>query len=577
MKRARACWSPLSFGGRAWRPVAGARLAATLLALPLLAGATHRSAEPAHSEASSLDAVLRGHVETLSSPAFGGRRPGTEGETQTLHYLVRQWFGMGLESGTNLPGSPWFAPVDLIARAPVLSRASFMRGRHHLVSEEGEVFVYTSGLRNLVEGAPVLFVGHGTIPARTELAGRVALVLDTPASPAAGMAGGTAAGRGGRQGWFWRRKSAGDAAEAVPPSHAQVVGRLLDAGAMAVITVLDGERTLADVAARRRKAGYSLAGERVDNEIEAFVTPELADRLLGGSAAAPGAALAAWTHEADQDDFVPRVTGASVTLEATSTQTRVRTHNLIGRIPGRHPEAGAVVLMAHWDHFGVCDGQGRICSGAVDNASGLAAITEVARQIVGAGPQHQLDRDVYVVATTGEELGLLGAQAFAENPPLPLDRIVAAFNVDSTGLVPPGGPVAIVGRGMTGIDGEVARVLAGMRRRLVPEEDEGGAETGPNAYVRRQDSWALIQHDVPAMMVSNSYADPVRLGAFMAGAYHTPADTPDKVDYAGLADDVRINTELVRDFADLRRYPGHAGRDGAGRDGDKRHEQPQNP
>jgi hypothetical protein len=168
------------------------------------------------------------------------------------------------------------------------------------------------------------------------------------------------------------------------------------------------------------------------------------------------------------------------------------------------------------------------------------------------------------VATTGEELGLLGAQAFAENPPLPLDRIVAAFNVDSTGLVPPGGPVAIVGRGMTGIDGEVARVLAGMRRRLVPEgEDaEGTGPNAPNAYVRRQDSWALIQHDVPAMMVSNSYADPVRLGAFMAGAYHTPADTPDKVDYAGLADDVRINAELVRDFADLRRYPGHAGRDG---------------
>jgi hypothetical protein len=66
-----------------------------------------------------------------------------------------------------------------------------------------------------------------------------------------------------------------------------VVGRLLDAGAMAVITVLDGERTLADVAARRRKAGYSLAGERVDNEIEAFVTPELADRLLGAARRRP--------------------------------------------------------------------------------------------------------------------------------------------------------------------------------------------------------------------------------------------------------------------------------------------------
>jgi hypothetical protein len=144
-------------------------------------------------------------------------------------------------------------------------------------------------------------------------------------------------------------------------------------------------------------------------------------------------------------------------------------------------------------------------------------------------------------------MGLLGALAFAENPPLPLGRIVAAFNVDSTGLVPAGGPVAIVGRGMTPLDDTVARVLARMRRKLVPGE-------AANAYVRRQDSWVLMQHDVPAIMVSTSYADEARLGRFMAGAYHTPADTPDKVNYAGMADDVQIDTELVREFADARRY-----------------------
>ncbi|MFX8425972.1 M20/M25/M40 family metallo-hydrolase, partial [Acinetobacter baumannii] len=76
-----------------------------------------------------------------------------------------------------------------------------------------------------------------------------------------------------------------------------------------------------------------------------------------------------------------------------------------------------------------------ICNGAVDNASGLAVITEVARAL---SLGRQLDRDVYVLATTGEELGLLGAKAFAENPPVPLDRIVAVLNVDSTGIVPAG-------------------------------------------------------------------------------------------------------------------------------------------
>ena len=507
----------------------GARL---LRALALVALAAVLPGEVAHASAPvaamTLEQRLRGHVETLASPAFAGRRPGTEGETQTLRYLVRQWFEMGLESGTNLPGSPWFAPVELVAREPVLSRATFLRGRRRVMADEHDVFVVTSGPRNLVESAPVLFVGHGVVPSRTELAGRVALLLE-------GKAGGANA-HGNKE----ERQSEVQA-------RREAAGRLLDGGAMAVITVLDGARTLEDVVAKRRKAGMALAGERVDNEIEAFISPDLADRLLGGSSAAPGQALAAAQAEADKPDFTPHLIGTTASLEATSTETRVRTHNLIGRIPGRDPEAGAVLLVAHWDHFGVCADGGAICPGAVDNASGVAVITEVARQILAGGPLRAPDRDIYVLATTAEEMGLLGALAFAENPPLPLGRIVAAFNVDSTGLVPAGGPVAIVGRGMTPLDDTVARVLARMRRKLVPGE-------AANAYVRRQDSWVLMQHDVPAIMVSTSYADEARLGRFMAGAYHTPADTPDKVNYAGMADDVQIDTELLREFADVRRY-----------------------
>jgi hypothetical protein len=99
---------------------------------------------------------------------------------------------------------------------------------------------------------------------------------------------------------------------------------------------------------------------------------------------------------------------------------------------------------------------------------------------------------------------------------------------------------------MTPLDDTVARVLARMRRKLVPGE-------AANAYVRRQDSWVLMQHDVPAIMVSTSYADEARWVASWPGPI-TPADTPDRVNYAGMADDVQIDTELVREFADPRRY-----------------------
>ena len=93
----------MSRGARLLRALALVSLAALL---PV--GAAHSATVPV---AQTLEQRLRAHVETLASPAFAGRRPGTEGETQTLRYLVRQWCEMGLESGTNLPGSPWFAPV----------------------------------------------------------------------------------------------------------------------------------------------------------------------------------------------------------------------------------------------------------------------------------------------------------------------------------------------------------------------------------------------------------------------------------------------------------------------------------
>src|SRR5690606_5802955 len=127
------------------------------------------------------------------------------------------------------------------------------------------------------------------------------------------------------------------------------------------------------------------------------------------------------------EDFVPLPLGLSASLEATTRETTIRTYNLIGKLPGRTPQAGAVLLVAHWDHFGICaepPAEDIICNGAIDNASGVAALTEIARRLA-KGPR--LDRDVYFLATTAEELGLLGAHAFAENPPLPLSGIVAAF------------------------------------------------------------------------------------------------------------------------------------------------------
>lgn len=512
--------------GAALRPAG--RWAGFGLALLALAPIGALAAAPGKRQLAAIETQLRQHVTTLASDEYGGREPGTPGETLTLRYLAREWFDIGMESGTNDPGNAWFAPVELVEREPQGSRAQFFHGKRRVPVAEAGYFVVTSGLRGLIENAPLVYVGRngGGEGARTELAGRVAVILDSDAPAAEPVKPGAAA-----------------TATAIRPVDR--AGKLLEGGAAAVLTVLDGERTLDDVMARRRRAGYALAGERLGGDIEAFVSPEAARQLLAAAGAPDLAGLRAAGAAAG---FSARPLGITASFEATNRETRIKTHNLIGKIEGRRPGSGAVVLMAHWDHFGKCaapPAEKQVCPGAVDNASGLAVITEVARLLSAGKP---MDRDVYLVATTGEELGLLGALAFAENPPVPLGSVVAAFNVDSTGLVPAGLPVSVVGQGMTPLDPGIAKVLKAMKRKLA-------AGDAANAFARRQDSWALMQHDVPSVMVSTSYSDPARLEAFMDNIYHRPFDEAARVVYGGMVDDVLVQTELVRFFADSRAWP----------------------
>lgn len=489
--------------------VAGAATAVGAAMLGLLFGFANPVTASAPRSDREIEGRLLAHIKILASDEFDGREPGTEGEAKTLRYLARQWFNIGLVSGTNDPGNEWFAPVTVVVREPAASAARFMRQGNKAVISPPRVLVLTSGTRSLVRSAPLLFVGRarGLEFTRNELAGRVAVVLD----------GEDATGE--RQ------------------------NELLTMGASAVLTVLDGERSIEEVAARRNRSGYALAADSLGGDLEAFITREDMAALLKGTRHS----LDELETLAVEPDFAPLLLDLTASMEASTRETTIRTHNLIGKLPGRRPEAGAVLFVAHWDHFGECGEptvEDRICNGAVDNASGVAALTEVARALT-RGPQ--LDRDVYFLATTAEELGLLGAHAFAENPPLPLTSIVAAFNIDSIAIAPRGTPLAIVGRGMTPLDGQIEKVAKASGFKL-RRDDEA------NEFVKRQDGWALLQHDIPAVMVTTAYGDINRMRAFYEGDYHRPSDDlSHPIELGGAAQDVKMLIALGRWFGDPRK------------------------
>ncbi len=480
-------------------------LIAASLALDPLAAASRQE-----KEAAALRGQLLAHITELASDAYAGREPGTEGEEKTLRYIGQMWSGLGLVSGTNDPGHPWFAPVTLVGRQPDTSRAVFSRKGKRVFVPQDQVLVITSGKRALIENAPLIFVGKGeVIPSRSDLAGRIAVLLD-----------------GGRE-------------------DSQRQNALLAAGASGVLTVLDGDRSIEHVSATRSREGYALAAAELGGDIDAFISPAALAGALKGS----GFSLPTLQTAAADPKFFPLPLDLAVSLEATSRETRIHTHNVIGKIPGKRPELGAVLLVAHWDHFGTCaqpPAEHLICNGAIDNASGIAVMIEVARKLA-KGPQ--LDRDVYFVATTGEELGLLGAQSFAENPPIPLAQFVAAFNIDSVALAPSGHPFGIVGNGMTRLDAQIAAVAKQQKKKIVTDEKA-------NVYVKRQDGWALLQHDVPAVMVSSSWSDLAMVERFFDTDYHRPSDVVKPgLELGGAADDVDFLTALTRWFGDIKKVP----------------------
>jgi Zn-dependent M28 family amino/carboxypeptidase len=170
---------------------------------------------------------------------------------------------------------------------------------------------------------------------------------------------------------------------------------------------------------------------------------------------------------------------------------------------------------------------------------------ELARRLKAGKP---LARDIYVLATSAEEDGLLGARAFVNATPLPLTSIVAAFNFDMVALAPQGSPLGFIGRGQNpALDAAILDVAARSGRTI-------GDQTLADSFVPRQDGWALVQQGVPAVLLSSTYGSREILRPFLETRYHRPSDDVASVELGGAIDDLLLHERLIRQLADPERY-----------------------
>ncbi len=487
-------------------------LAALALALSVPAAGQNAATTPV------TEAELRTHIAFLADDALEGRYPGTPGETRTAHYIARQLAGFGFVGGAS-DGS-FYQRVPLVELHNNSGTARFSTASGTAIPID-DILLRAPGGGQVSISAPLVYVGYGvTADGRVaaDVRGKVALVLlsDRPGEDAMSSTDRRAA--------------------------------LVAAGAVATILVPDSGVPFAALARGFSTVRIQLADKVSRAQAEGVVSVTAGDALLTAAGLDPAEARAA----AAQLDYDGKLLSIAASITASSHRRAYNSYNVVARLPGTRPGTGAVTMMGHWDHIGLCRPEGaedRICNGAVDNASGIAVILEAARRI-GAGSR--LDRDTIVIATTAEEQGLLGAHHFAAQPTIPLTDIIVNLNIDTVAIAPRGAPMAMVGRGTTPLESGVDAV-ARQLGRIIDGDTEG------NAFIQRQDGWALTAVGVPSIMAGGSFADMAPLQAFLRGDYHGPNDElRDDVPLGGAADDADLHVALVRYFASVASWPGTA-------------------
>ncbi|KPJ86486.1 MAG: peptidase M28, partial [Gemmatimonas sp. SG8_17] len=261
---------------------------------------------------------------------------------------------------------------------------------------------------------------------------------------------------------------------------------------------------------------------------------------------------------AARSDFeaIPLQLNASLSLRNTIEQSTSR--NVLAVIPGSVRPDEYFVYMAHWDHFGIdrsLDGD-QIYNGALDNATGTAGLLELAEAFMSL--EMPPARSILFLAVTAEEQGLLGSAYYGENPVYPLEKTVAALNMDALNILGPMNDVTVIGLGYSDLDDYLADAAAEQDRVVTPDaEPEAG-------YYYRSDHFSFAKVGVPALYAGEG-TDHIDYGTdwtqekrdeYRANNYHKPSDEyrPDW-DLTGAVQDLRLYFRIGYRIANESSFP----------------------
>ncbi|MBY5990924.1 M28 family metallopeptidase [Ferrimonas balearica] len=511
-----------------------ASLGATLLAL------TACSQFPSSTPHQFDEARVRADIQELASDRYQGRLPTTEGETLTLAYLEGQFRAMGLKPGN---GDSYLQAVPMVRHTTQSARLT-LGGERYRYLYDMVLNSFKPGEQHNIQNSEVVFVGYGiNAPeydwndyAGLDVAGKTVVMLVNDPGFATGdpaLFKGSTMTYYGR--WDYKFAEAGRQ------------------GAAAALIIHDTKpASYPWMVVQNSWTGPQLGLADVEDPhpvMEGWLKKAAAERLLADA----GLNLAALTAEAQRGPM-HRVLGMQAQASVQQSIDHATSYNVLATLPGSERPEEQVIYTAHWDHIGT---QGdKIYNGAMDNATGLAGILEIARAFA-AGPAPK--RSVTFLAVTGEEQGLLGSRYYAANPVFPLEQTAGVFNADSTNIYGPTRDFTVVGLGQSSLEQYLEGPLEAQGRHLSRESNPGAG-----GYFR-SDHFSFAQKGVPALFAGGGNqaispeveASRLTIKALMKGCYHNDCDTyRPQWDLRGAMQDLEVYYQAGRALAEDDHWPG---------------------
>ncbi len=500
----------------------------------------------------SLD-TMKTLVGELASDAFEGRMPGTAGEEKTVALLTREFAGAGLKPGNN---GKWFQDVPLVEiTAKNVSPLTFTGGKTDMTLNYGSDFVAASSRvtdKIAVTDSDVVFVGYGIVApekkwndyAGIDVKGKTVVILvndpDWETKGNEGAFNGRAMTYYGRWTYKYEEAARQGAAAAIIVHDTEPAAY----GWNVVESSWTGPQNVADAANNHMDATAANGWIQLDKAKKLFASAGQDFDKLRAAAKQPG--------------FKAVPLGVKASLSFDNVIKKTLSKNVIGILPGKTRPNEYVLYTAHWDHLGRCgaDASGDdICNGAVDNATGAAALVALAKAHASQGPA---DRTIVFIALTAEESGLLGSAYYAANPVFPLGQTVGGVNMDALSAAGPAKDLVVVGRGKSELDRYLEKAAKDNGRVLT---DEPTPEKG---YYYRSDHFSFAKLGVP-MLYFESGEDLLK-GGVAAGKkaaedytkhrYHAPSDevTADW-NWDGMMADLKVYYEVGRMLAMTAAWP----------------------